>query len=100
MESLRDEGQKDEPGQNLWRGLEDGVDFKEERQNELTLPLSMDVPRYTYTSASNKISIVNSELNQKKLEFERVYLRFQENYAKYGKYSHTFVPKPVKPFIL
>lgn len=60
----------------------------------------MDVPRYTYTSASNKIGIVNSELNLKKVEFERVYFRFQENYAKYGKYSHTFVPKPFKPFLL
>jgi hypothetical protein len=60
----------------------------------------MDVPRYTYTSASNKISVVNSELNLKKQEFERVYQRFQEKYGKYGKYKHTFYPNPAKPFIL
>jgi hypothetical protein len=60
----------------------------------------MDVPRYTYTSASNKISVVNSELNIKKQQFERVYIGFLEKYSKYGKYAHPFKPFPVKPFVL
>ena len=60
----------------------------------------MDVPRYTFTSASNKISVANSELNIKKQAFERVYLRFLEKYGKYGKYKHPFVPIPAKQFVL
>ena len=60
----------------------------------------MDVPRYTFTSASNKISVVNSELNAKKMAFEQVYLRFLEKYSKYGKYNHQFKPIPIKSFVL
>jgi hypothetical protein len=60
----------------------------------------MDVPRYTYTSASNKISVIDSELNTKKLQFERVYQQFLSNYSKYGKYTHAFKARPIKPFIL
>jgi hypothetical protein len=60
----------------------------------------MDVPRYTFTSASNKISIVNSELNIKKQTFERLYLQFLAKYGKYGKYVHPFTPRPPKSFVL
>jgi hypothetical protein len=60
----------------------------------------MDVPRYNFTSASNKISVVNSELNVKKQTFERIYLEFLANYGKYGKYRHPFSPIPAKQFIL
>jgi hypothetical protein len=60
----------------------------------------MDIPRYNFTSASNKISVVNSELNNKKMAFEQVYMRFLEKYSKYGKYNHQFKPIPVKQFIL
>ena len=60
----------------------------------------MDIPRYNFTSASNKISVVNSELNNKKMAFEQVYMRFLEKYSKYGKYNHQFKPIPVKQIIL
>jgi len=60
----------------------------------------MDVPRYTFTSASNKISVFDSELNLKKQTFERVYLRFIANYSKYGKYKNEFVTIPAKQFVL
>lgn len=60
----------------------------------------MDIPRYNFTSASNKISVVNSELNAKKLAFEQVYMRFLEKYSRYGKYNHQFNTIPIKQFIL
>jgi len=60
----------------------------------------MDVPRYNFTSASNKISIVNSELNIKKQTFEGLYLQFLSKYGKYGKYTHPFTPLPPKSFVL
>lgn len=60
----------------------------------------MDVPRYTYTSASNKISVIDSELNTKKQQFERVYQQFLSKYSKYGKYKHEFKARPIQPFVL